>query len=77
MKVCLHIVHFSLAVIAIKCGNSTVHPGNVLHSRPLSNLNEAVYCLSVPERGVSEAWKLDLLKKKYQIAYLVKVVKLE
>jgi len=45
--------------------------------RPMANQNEAVYCLSVPERGVSLVWKLDMLRKEYQIDFLVKVVKLE
>ena len=44
--------------------------------RPLSNQNEAAYCLSVPERCVSQVWKLDILKKKYRIDYLVKIVSL-
>ena len=43
----------------------------------MSNQNEAVYCLSVPEKGVSDVWKYDKLKEKYRIDYLVKVVKLE
>jgi len=45
--------------------------------RPLSNQNEAVYCLSVSEKAVSQVWKHDVLRKKYQIDYLVKVVKLD
>ena len=45
--------------------------------RPLSNQNEAAYCLSVPERCVSQVWKLDELKKKYRIDYVIKFAKLE
>jgi len=44
--------------------------------RPMANQNEAVFCLSVPERAVSEVWKYNMLKEKYRIEYLVKVVKL-
>ena len=44
-------------------------------SRSLSNQNEAGYCLSVPERTVSEVWKYDMVKETYSILYLVMVVK--
>ena len=44
-------------------------------SRPLSNQNEAGYCLSVPERTVSEVWQYDMVKETYSILYLVMVVK--
>ena len=42
----------------------------------MANQNEAVFCLSVPERAVSEVWKYNMLKEKYRIEYLVKVAKL-
>ena len=43
----------------------------------MANQNEAVYCLSVPEKAVSQVWKYDVLKETYQIDYLVKVVKVD
>jgi len=49
----------------------------IFQPRPLTNQNEAVYCLSVPEKGVSQVWKYDVLKETYQIDYLVKVVKVD
>ena len=44
--------------------------------RPLTDQNEAIFCLSVPERGVSKAWKYEESKKVYRVAFLVKIVKL-
>ena len=44
--------------------------------RPLTDQNEAIFCLSVPERGVSEAWKYEESKKVYRVAFQVKIVKL-
>ena len=43
----------------------------------MSTHNEAVYCLTVPERAVSEVWKYNMGQEKYLINYLVKVVKLD
>jgi len=43
--------------------------------RPLSNQNEAVYCLSVSEKAVSQVWKHNVLKKQYEIKFRVKVEK--
>jgi len=50
---------------------------SIFQPRPLTNHNEAAFCLSVPEGAVSDAWKYDMLKERYQIDYLVKVVKLD
>ena len=44
--------------------------------RPLTDQNEAIFCLSVPERGVSKAWKYEESKKVYRVAFQVKIVKL-
>ena len=44
--------------------------------RPLTDQNEAIFCLSVPERGVSKAWKYEESEKEYRIDFLVKIVKL-
>ena len=49
----------------------------IFQPRPLSSQNEAIYCFSVPGRGVSQVWKQDMLDKNYNIDYLVKVVKLD
>ena len=43
--------------------------------RPLTDKNEATYCLSVPERGLSEAWKYNQKKGKYITLCSVKIVK--
>jgi len=45
--------------------------------RPLTDQNEAIYCLSVPEKGLSGAWKYDQDVGKYIILYSVKIVKLD
>ena len=44
--------------------------------RPLTDQNEAIFCLSVPEKGVSKAWKYEESKKVHRIDFLVKIVKL-
>ena len=43
--------------------------------RPLTDQNEAIFCLSVPESGVSKAWKYDESAKVYQIDFFVTIVK--
>jgi len=45
--------------------------------RPLTNQNEAIYSLSVPEKGVSKAWKYDDSEGNYQIRFLVKILKVD
>ena len=50
---------------------------NISQSRPLSNQNEAVGCLSVSEKAVSQLWKHNVLKKQYEIKYRVKVEKVD
>jgi len=49
----------------------------IFQPRPITNQNEADFCLLVPERAVSQVWKHDMLKESYQIDYLVKIVKLD
>ena len=49
----------------------------IFQPRPITNQNEADFCLLVPERAVSQVWKQDMLKESYQIDYLVKIVKLD
>jgi len=44
--------------------------------RPLTSQNEATYCLSVPEKGVSKVWKYEESEERYHIRFLVKIVKL-
>ena len=48
----------------------------IFQPRPITNQNEADFCLLVPERAVSQVWKQDL-QESYQIDYLVKIVKLD
>jgi len=49
---------------------------SLFHPRPLTDQNEATYCLSVPEKGVSKVWKFDETEERYHIRFLVKIVKL-
>lgn len=42
--------------------------------RPLTDQNEFIYSLSVPEKGVSKAWNYDDSEGKYHIQFLVKIV---
>ena len=44
--------------------------------RPMTDKNEAIYCLFVPEKGVSKAWKYDAVEGVYNINYDMKIVKL-
>ena len=52
----------------------------IFQPRPLTDQNEAIFCLSVPERGISKGWKYEESKKLklkvYRFAFLVKIVKL-
>ena len=41
--------------------------------RPMTDKNEAIYCLSVPEKGMSKAWKYDPDEGKYLIGYTIKI----
>ena len=43
--------------------------------RPMTDQNEAIFCLSVPERGVSKAWKYEESEKVYRVDFLVKIIK--
>ena len=45
--------------------------------RPLTDQNEAIFCLSAPERGLSKAWKYDENWEGYAITCSVKIVKLD
>ena len=45
--------------------------------RPLTDQNEAIYCLSVPEKSLSRAWKYGQNEGKYIILSRVKIVKLD
>jgi len=45
--------------------------------RPLTDQNEAIYCLSVPEEGLSRAWKYGQDEGKYIILCSVKIVKFD
>jgi len=46
--------------------------------RPLTDgdQDEAIYCLSVPEKGLSKAWKYSQIRGKFTILYSVRIVKL-
>ena len=44
--------------------------------RPMTDKNEAIYCLFVPEKGVSKAWKYDAVEGRYYIDFGIKIVKL-
>ena len=44
--------------------------------RPMTDKNETIYCLFVPEKGVSKAWKYDAVEGVYNINYDMKIVKL-
>ena len=48
---------------------------SLFHPRPLTDQNEAIFCLSVPERGVSKAWKYEESEKVYRVDFLVKIIK--
>jgi len=45
--------------------------------RPLTDQNEAIYCLSVPEKGLSRAWKYGQKEGKYILLCSVKIVRLD
>lgn len=49
---------------------------SLFQPRPLSNQNEAIYSLSVPEKGVSKAWKFNEAEGKYTMKYYVKIIRL-
>ena len=44
--------------------------------RPMTDNNEAIYCLFVPEKGVSKAWKYDAVEGWYCIDFGIKIAKL-
>jgi len=44
--------------------------------RPLTDQNEPTYCLSVPEKGVSKAWKYNEAEGNYTMKYYVKIIRL-
>ena len=47
------------------------------HPRPPTDQNESIFCLSVPERGLSKAWKYDKVGRKYLILFSIRIVKLD
>ena len=47
-----------------------------LQPRPLTDQDEAIYCLSVPEKGLSKAWKYSQIRGKFTILYSVGIFKL-
>jgi len=47
----------------------------IFQPRPLTGQNEAIFCLSVPERGISKAWKYEESEKVYRVDFLVKNMK--
>ena len=48
----------------------------IFKPRPMTDKNEAIYCLFVPEKGVSKAWKYDAVEGRYYIDFGIKIVKL-
>ena len=47
------------------------------HPRPLTDQDESIFCLSVPERGLSKAWEYDKVGREYVILCSVRIVKLD
>jgi len=48
---------------------------SLFQPRPLTDQNEAIFCLSVPDRGLSKAWKFDENAGAYHVLCSVKIVK--
>jgi len=49
---------------------------SLFQPRPLTTQNEAIYSLSVPQKGVSRAWNYNEAEGKYTMKYYVKIIRL-